>query len=449
MSELQPGTLVTKAVRLLRPLGQGGMGKVWVADHLGLRTQVVVKFIAKETAAKAEAIERFEREAAAAAAVKSPHVVQVFDHGVTDDGVPYIVMELLEGRDLAAHLEAHGKMAPADVAAIVAQVAKALGKAHQVGVIHRDIKPENVFLCDGEGGELFVKLLDFGIAKSEQRATAATTTGQVVGTPFYMSPEQIVGKKIDARTDIWSLGVVAFEALTGKRPFEGETIGAVTLAIHTTSPKPSTLAPELPPEVDAWFEKACAREPSARFATAREAASALLAAVGAPQGPTLVRAPLPSIVGDGSDPALAATHSSSPAIEPRARASTNLSSTFPIAPKERKPSGALLGASIAAVLVLGGAAFFALRSGGTDAPHGAASATSAPLPPPSAPSRPAAEPVTSAAPATTASAEPVASASAAPIVSAAVPHAPKPTPRPAGTTTTKPRPRRPTDDDIK
>jgi serine/threonine-protein kinase len=470
--KLEPGIHVTKAVRLVRPLGQGGMGKVWVAEHTGLATQVVVKFMATEGADAAEAAARFTREAAAAAAVKSPHVVQMFDHGLTDDGVPYIVMELLEGRDLGAFLDKHGKMAPVDVAAVVGQIAKALGKAHQVGVVHRDIKPENIFLCDGEGGELFVKVLDFGIAKSNHRATAATTTGQVIGTPFYMSPEQILGQAVDARSDIWSLGVVAFEALTGKRPFPGETIGAVTLAIHTSSPKPCALEPDLPPAVDEWFAKACARAPDDRFATVRDAAAALLDVASA-GGAGRVRAPMLSMLGDGtglgSDPRLpvapaaplpgdpaVATHAargSAPEL-PRERAATNLSSSFP-APRDRKPSPAMLAVSVVAVLALAVAGVLALRGGEATTPRPSAGE-------PSASAAFVTTGVTTGAvgapvPAASASASAVAAVTAKPdagVTSPGAVAATKPSPRTTSTTSnpvnkpSKPV-RKPTDDDIK
>ncbi len=274
----------------------------------------------------------------------------MFDHGVTPDGDAYIVMEMLEGRDLAAHLSAHGPMAPADVAALVAQVAKALGKAHQVGVIHRDIKPDNIFLCDADGGELFVKLLDFGIAKRDQYLVSgsATTTGAVVGTPYYMSPEQIVGdKEIDARTDIWSLGVVAFEAMTGRRPFEGTTVGAITLAIHTGTRRITDHLPTAPAALDEWFAKTCARDPKERFQTPREVSQALLAAVGGAPSAGLLRAPLPSIVGEGSDPSLGSA-SDAPSD---GRAATNLSSVFPV-PKPNRPHPALLAGAAAAIVVV-------------------------------------------------------------------------------------------------
>ena len=361
VTELQPGTSDAPSVRLVRPIGHGGMGRVWLAEHLTLDTNVVVKFMSSDIAATADGAARFAREASVAAAVKSPHVVQVFDHGITPEGDAYIVMELLEGRDLAAYLSQSGPMAPRDVAALVAQVAKALGKAHQVGVIHRDIKPDNIFLCDADGGELFVKLLDFGVAKRDHHriTTAATTTGAVVGTPYYMSPEQIIGdKEIDARTDIWSLGVVAFEAMTGVRPFGGTTVGAITLAIHTASPSISHHLPTAPAALDDWFARVCARDPKGRYQTAREASQGLLEALGdaVPSSP-LLRAPMASIVadGEGSDPGFARAPSSKwgaagdgPGSD--GRAATNLSSVFPVPGKKRKAPVAV----VAAVLLVAG-----------------------------------------------------------------------------------------------
>jgi len=258
------------------------MGAVWVAEHQSLRTQVVVKFMSGELLKSPEATARFSREAAAASQVKSPHVVQTFDHGITPEGTPYIVMELLEGRDLEHHIRAAGKMSPRETVAIVAQLARALAKAHERSIVHRDIKPSNVFLCDAGGGEMFVKLLDFGIAKGADAGIVGSTTrtGSFIGSPFYMSPEQVVGAKdIDFRSDLWSLGVVAFEALTGEKPFIAETVGALALKIHRDPlPKATKANPELPAAVDAWFEKACAREPSARFTSAREMADALAVA---------------------------------------------------------------------------------------------------------------------------------------------------------------------------
>jgi serine/threonine-protein kinase len=368
------------------------MGKVWVAQHTGLKTEVVVKFMAKTAEDSDDAAMRFEREAAVAAAVKSPHVVHTYDYGVTSDGQRYIVMEKLEGRDLADYLDKQGKMPPRDVALLVAQVAKALGKAHQVGVIHRDIKPENIFLCDtADGsGELFVKVLDFGIAKASLLVqTTSTVTGQVVGTPFYMSPEQIVGdNRIDARSDIWSLGVVAFEAITGKRPFDGATIGAITLALHNTKPRMTSIMPDAPPALDDWFARACCHNPEGRFDSAREAANALLEAVGEQNASFIVRPPAMS------DPSLG---------EPRSdeRPVTHLSSAFHVTKPPRKVPVVLVVIGVAALVGAAIAALVPFHS-------------STPAPPVAAPQP---EPPSSATASATATA--TASASAAPIATEA------------------------------
>jgi serine/threonine protein kinase len=277
------GMMVTSNIRLARPLGEGGMGAVWVAEHQSLRTNVVVKFMARDLVNSADAISRFSREAAAASQVKSPHVVQMLDHGLTEDGTPYIVMELLEGHDLEQQIRLHGKLDPKEVVAIIAQLSRALTKAHERGIVHRDIKPSNVFLLDAGGGELFVKLLDFGIAKSPEAGIAGSTTrtGSFVGSPYYMSPEQVVGAKtIDHKTDLWSLGVVTFEALTAEKPFYAETVGALALKIHRDPlPLMTKANPALPAALDAWFARACAREPAERFASAKEMAERLSIAV--------------------------------------------------------------------------------------------------------------------------------------------------------------------------
>ncbi len=272
------GEHVTPSIRLSRLLGSGGMGSVWIADHLTLHTQVVVKFLAASLVHDEVSRGRFSREAAAASQVKSPHVVQTLDHGVTESGLPFIVMELLDGESLSARLLREGKLEPPEAARIIGQVCRALTRAHERGIVHRDIKPDNIFLCHGDDGEPFVKVLDFGIAKHpEQAESGGTVTGQAIGTPAFMSPEQLVGAKdLDRRSDLWSVGVLTFLLLTGVRPFPGGNIGAVALAVHSSNrPKPSAQNNALPPAVDAWFEKACAHEPEARFQSARELFDAL------------------------------------------------------------------------------------------------------------------------------------------------------------------------------
>jgi serine/threonine protein kinase len=294
---LGAGAWVSPNVRLERPLGAGGMGSVWVAEHTTLKTRVVVKLMRPELARDPETLSRFSREAAAAANVKSPHVVSVLDHGVAPDGSPFITMELLEGEDLGARL-GRGPIAPDEAATIMSQVCKALGRAHDRGIVHRDVKPQNIFLCSGFG-ETFVKVLDFGIAKAGgdlQAGLDTTSTGSVMGTPFYMSPEQALGQKtIDFRTDVWACGVLGFEMLTGRKPFLGETVGALAVAICTKPlPLPSQIHPALGASIDGWFQRACAREPPARFSSVKELADAFAAALSGPTSLGLART-VPSV----------------------------------------------------------------------------------------------------------------------------------------------------------
>src|SRR5689334_1263943 len=213
-----PGEILGGRYRLIRPLGQGGMGSVWKAEHLSLNAAVALKLIEGPAHPDASATERFLREARLAAALRSPHVVQILDHGI--DGVtPYIAMELLEGESLAERLERVGCLSPAETARVIQHLARAMTRAHEAGIIHRDLKPENVFIVRNDDEELF-KVFDFGIAKVEAPTGNATRTGSLLGTPSYMSPEQAEGaSNLDQRTDIWALGVIAYRCLLGKLPF--------------------------------------------------------------------------------------------------------------------------------------------------------------------------------------------------------------------------------------
>jgi len=278
--ELAPGVRVTENIRLTRRLGEGGMASVWVAEHLTLHVEVAVKFIAPELLGTApDLIARFNREATAVARIRSPHVVQVLDHGMTPDGTPYIVMELLEGEDLGMRLDRDGQLPAAHVVSIVSQVAKALTRAHAVGIVHRDIKPDNIFIAGtDEDEEMFVKVLDFGIAKHTKKTSysVVTTTGTMVGTPAYMSPEQVLsGKHVDERADLWSLAVVAYHALTGDVPFQGNTLGALCVAIARGSfQPPSYVEPSLGRAMDAFMARALSLLPEERFQTPKEFAEA-------------------------------------------------------------------------------------------------------------------------------------------------------------------------------
>jgi eukaryotic-like serine/threonine-protein kinase len=255
------------------------MGSVWRARHLELDTDVAVKLMDPSLAANADGLARFRREAQAAASLKSPNVVQVYDYGV-DGTTPYIAMEMLQGESLAKRIERFRRLPPAATATILLQVARAVGKAHDAGIVHRDLKPENIFLVLDDDVEI-AKVLDFGIAKrtgpdSFLTGAVQTQTGAMLGTPYYMSPEQAAGKKdVDHRTDIWSFGVIACECLTGRRMFDADSLGGLVLAICTDPlPPPSQLGP-VPPQFDAWFERCVARDRQVRFQSIREAAATL------------------------------------------------------------------------------------------------------------------------------------------------------------------------------
>jgi serine/threonine-protein kinase len=229
------GTIVAGKYRVERILGRGAMGSVWFATHTTLGHAVAVKFIHPDLARSAQARRRFETEAKAAAKLRSRHVAQVIDQGVSDTEQPYIVMEFLEGHSLESVIEARGALPPQEVLVIIEQAARALENAHRAGVVHRDLKPDNIMLATDPEAKPYgytVKLVDFGIAKvvSEQSGSsgAATHAGAVVGTPHYMAPEALTGSHpVGPRSDVWSLGACAYKAMTGQVPFEGDAIGDI------------------------------------------------------------------------------------------------------------------------------------------------------------------------------------------------------------------------------
>jgi eukaryotic-like serine/threonine-protein kinase len=287
-AEAEAKATVAGKYELARLIGRGGMGSVWEGRHVSLGTRVAIKFIESAYAKSDEARSRFDREAHAAASIRSKHAIQIFDHGVTDEGQPYIVMELLEGESLAARLETAGRLSIADTARILRQIGRALTQAHEVGIVHRDLKPENIFLVrdpeSPDDGEI-AKVLDFGIAKIRPGAVSAglgvtsssTRTGTVIGTPHFMSPEQARGlRTVDHRTDIWALGAIAYRCVVGRLAFDGETIGDLLVRVCTDPlPIPSRSMPELAPSFDTWLGRALDRNIDTRFATVRELCDAL------------------------------------------------------------------------------------------------------------------------------------------------------------------------------
>ena len=289
LGEPEAGRTVLERYRLDRPLMKGGMGSVWVATHLTLGHEIALKFIHVEGEARADALRRFEREAQVIARLKSPYVVQVLDYGVDETSRPYLAMELLTGQSLKARLDRDRSLPVEEMARVVVQVCRALHRAHAAGVVHRDVKPGNIFLCDDDDRR--VKVLDFGIAKTSSLASTDnqnTATGMIVGSPGYMSPEQALGRpEIDGRSDLFSLGVVAWRCLTGRHPHEREgtpaSFGELIVAVATQSiPLPSTVVGDVSCAVDLWFARALATMPEDRFSSAKEMAEALMEAVGMP-----------------------------------------------------------------------------------------------------------------------------------------------------------------------
>jgi serine/threonine protein kinase len=280
---MEPGLRIGSYV-VREVLGQGGMGTVYLAEHSVIGRKVAIKVLKRDLAVHEGLVARFVNEARAKAVVGHPGIVDVFDYGTLPSGVPYLVMELLEGESLAMRIARVGKLPVKEAAGIAWETASAVGAAHAKGIIHRDLKPENLFLARDAGSPDVekVKVLDFGIAKLHSSPSKLSTQGgAVMGTPVYMSPEQCRGARdeVDVRTDIYSLGVILYEMLCGKPPFEGEAFGDLLLR-HMTEEvvPPSHRNPDVPPSLDDAVLRALAKRREERFWSMREFQGALSAA---------------------------------------------------------------------------------------------------------------------------------------------------------------------------
>lgn len=279
VDEALRGRVIDGKYRLTRPLGEGGMGMVWVATHTALGREFAVKLLRPEFARDPQALIRFQQEAVAVGKVGSPHLTALTDFGTTADGEPYIVMELLEGRTLEEAMRAEKPMAVPRIADICCQILTALAAVHERGIVHRDLKPANVFLTRLGEREDFVKLLDFGVAKvlGGDRISHFTRTGVLLGTPTYMSPEQVQGSRgVDHRCDLWAVGVILFRALTGRRPHDAASRGERLAAIATQDVPPlRRFRPDLGEDLEAVLARALTRDLGRRYATALEFRAAL------------------------------------------------------------------------------------------------------------------------------------------------------------------------------
>jgi serine/threonine protein kinase len=264
------GQVVANKYRVDRVIGRGGMGVVFAATDTTLDRRVAMKVLARGAAENADAVERFLREGRAAVKLTSDHVTRVFEVG-RDGGVPFMVMEYLDGRDLAAELERRGPLPVADALGYVLQACEAIAEAHALGIVHRDLKPDNLFLAIRPGGRVAVKVLDFGISKVvlDDDRTSLTSTGASLGTPLYMAPEQMRSSRdVDARADVWALGVILYELLTGRPPFLSQSVTELAIVVASDpAQSPRLLRPDLPEGLESVILRCLEKAPGARYPT--------------------------------------------------------------------------------------------------------------------------------------------------------------------------------------
>ncbi|TKC98367.1 serine/threonine protein kinase [Polyangium fumosum] len=280
---LTPGQVIDDKYRIVRLLGTGGMGAVFEGENTRIKRRVAIKVLHASVSGSGETVARFEREAQAAGRIGSEHICEVLDLGVLPDQSRYMVMEYLDGETLSARIKRSGRLAPAQSIPLMSQVLDALGAAHAAGIIHRDLKPDNIFILPNKAGRAdFIKILDFGVSKFSQiggEEMNVTRAGSVVGTPYYMSPEQARGMAVvDARSDIYALGVVLYQATTGQVPFRAETFNELLFKIALElPPPPQQFVPDLDPEFSLIIQRAMAREQVHRFQSCAEFKETLLA----------------------------------------------------------------------------------------------------------------------------------------------------------------------------
>jgi len=345
------GEILADKYEVTRVLGAGGMGVVVAARHLELDKLVALKFMHDEVSTNAQAAVRFLREARAAAQLNNEHVGRVLDVGRLPGGVPYIVMEYLEGRDLAAVCSTRGALPTSDVAEYMLQVCEAMAEAHAKGIVHRDLKPQNLFLTTRPDGRPLLKVVDFGISKTHAAKGAPTTTAQSMGSPSYMAPEQMrSAKNVDARADIWSMGVILYELLSGRLPFEADTMPELIVQVlgETTPPSLAQLRDGLPPALVRTVEKCLEKDRDRRFSSVAELAHELV-----PYAPDRGRAALSVIervVNAAGEPPRAAPIDDAP-VTPglQTTLSGSVSSGSPSEPRERRRYLLVIGAAGAAI----------------------------------------------------------------------------------------------------
>jgi eukaryotic-like serine/threonine-protein kinase len=412
---LQIGELFAGKFRIERLLGQGGMGAVYLGMHEGLRKRLAIKVLLGEIADNPEAVARFMNEAQASANIQSPHVVRVDDVAKTDGGMPYMVMEYLEGQDLAQLLEVRKVLPPEEAVDYVLQALEAVHQAHEARIVHRDLKPSNLFLTKRPDGSAIVKVLDFGISKMAQgeQSGALTSTRSMLGSPLYMSPEQLrSSKSVDSRADIWALGVIMYELLTGTLPYVGEGLGELFAAIlEQDAPGLRERNPNLDPGLEAVVMKCLKKKKEERWESVAELAAALAQyAPGNTTGTLALRMtqglvqPAPIVPGPQySNPSMTAAMPGGGLPPMRGQVPSIANQTGSAAaswatgsgqvPVKKQPIGLIAAIAAGGILLVGGGAAIALKGSGGPSPSVSVSVT----PPPSA-SVPVAIPVKTAEP---------------------------------------------------
>jgi len=268
--------------------GRGAMGDVYVATHVGTGRRAAVKVLTRDSARDPDSVRRFLREARIAASIDVPNVVKVLEVGSDDAPVPFIAMELLEGRDLASILRKEKRLGLDELLPMLREIARGLDAAHAVGIVHRDLKPQNLYRADGPNGELVWKILDFGVSRIVD-VDSSLTRGQAIGTPSYMSPEQARGGEVDQRADLFALGVLAYRAITGRPPFAGSEVPQILYRVVYGMPARASEIAAVPAAVDDVLAVALAKRPEDRFATAGELVNALAAAFAEQAAPPEIR----------------------------------------------------------------------------------------------------------------------------------------------------------------